>query len=59
MILTFKPSLDSAMAEDAMPPGRPNIVMILIDDMGYGDIQPFGSTKTQTPALNHSEPERC
>jgi arylsulfatase A len=31
---------------------RPNIVVILIDDMGYGDIAPFGSTTNRTPALD-------
>jgi arylsulfatase A len=36
-------------AEQARPP---NIVLILIDDMGYGDIGPFGSTKNRTPALD-------
>ena len=30
----------------------PNIVLILIDDMGYGDIGPFGSTKNRTPNLD-------
>jgi len=32
--------------------GRPNVVLILIDDMGYGDIEPFGSTINHTPNLN-------
>jgi arylsulfatase A len=41
----------SMHAETALPT-KPNIVVILIDDMGYGDIQPFGSTNCQTPALN-------
>ena len=30
----------------------PNLVLILIDDMGYGDIGPFGSTKNRTPNLD-------
>src|SRR5260221_7503181 len=30
----------------------PNIVLIVIDDMGYGDIGPFGSTKNRTPHLD-------
>src|SRR4051794_34023697 len=33
-------------------PAPPNIVLILIDDMGYGDVGPFGSTKNRTPALD-------
>jgi arylsulfatase A-like enzyme len=31
---------------------KPNIVLIFIDDMGYGDIGPFGSTKNRTPHLD-------
>src|SRR6185295_94396 len=31
---------------------RPNIVLLFIDDMGYGDIGPFGSTKNRTPNLD-------
>lgn len=27
----------------------PNVVVIFIDDMGYGDIGPFGATKQRTP----------
>jgi len=30
----------------------PNIVLIFIDDMGYGDIGPFGNTKVKTPHLD-------
>jgi arylsulfatase A len=31
---------------------NPNVVVIFIDDMGYGDIGPFGSTRNQTPHLD-------
>ena len=34
----------------ASPP--PNFVIIFIDDMGYGDIEPFGSKINKTPNLN-------
>ena len=30
----------------------PNIVIIFIDDQGYGDIGPFGATKQRTPNLD-------
>lgn len=30
----------------------PNLVIVLIDDMGYGDIGPFGATKQRTPHLD-------
>lgn len=31
---------------------RPNIVFILVDDLGYGDIGCFGQTKIQTPNID-------
>lgn len=31
---------------------KPNFILIFIDDMGYGDIEPFGSTRNRTPNLN-------
>lgn len=31
---------------------RPNVVLIFIDDLGYGDIGPFGNTVNQTPSLD-------
>lgn len=36
----------------AEPVANPNIVLIFIDDMGYGDIGPFGNTKMKTPHLD-------
>lgn len=37
-------------AEDL--PEKPNFIFILADDMGYGDIGPFGSAKNRTPNLD-------
>ena len=31
---------------------NPNFVVILVDDMGYGDVEPFGSKLNRTPNLN-------
>ena len=31
---------------------RPNIIFIFCDNLGYGDIEPFGSTLHRTPNLN-------
>ena len=36
----------------APAPRSPNILLILADDMGFNDIQPFGQTTIQTPSLN-------
>jgi arylsulfatase A-like enzyme len=33
-------------------PSKPNFVIIFIDDMGYGDIGPYGATKQKTPNLD-------
>ena len=35
-----------------LKPAKPNIVIILVDDMGYGDIGPFGATLQKTPQLD-------
>jgi len=34
------------------PVAHPNVIFILADDMGYGDIGPFGSKKNRTPNLD-------
>ena len=38
-------------------PAKPNFVVILIDDMGYGDIGPFGSKLNRTPNLDRMAAE--
>ena len=35
----------------------PNVVILFIDDMGYADIQPFGSENNPTPHLNRMAAE--
>jgi arylsulfatase A len=39
------------IAADAPKP-KPNIIIHFIDDMGYGDIGPFGAVKQKTPHLD-------
>ena len=62
------PPLDPAAAPSASPEPSPtvadtkgtrppNFVIILMDDMGYGDIEPFGSKLNRTPNLNRMAAE--
>jgi arylsulfatase A len=48
-VLALSPRV--SMAEPKTSP-KPNIVLIFIDDLGYGDIGPFGATKQKTPNLD-------
>lgn len=32
--------------------GRPNIILIIADDLGYGDTGPYGQSKTETPNID-------
>ena len=44
-------SLPSAQA------AKPNFIVVFCDDLGYGDIGPFGSTKHATPVLDQMAKE--
>ena len=46
--------LGSALGAGA---AKPNFVLIFIDDMGYGDIGPYGSAKNRTPNLDRMADE--
>ena len=39
-------------ARSAEAAEKPNFIFILADDMGYGDLGPFGSTRNRTPHLD-------
>ena len=52
MLLALPIATNSTLAAD-----KPNIVLIFIDDMGYGDIGPFGNTVNKTPNLDRMAKE--
>ena len=45
-------SVIAAATVHAKQPPRPNIVIILVDDLGYGDVGCYGSTVNQTPHID-------
>ena len=58
----MKPLLSLLLLLNALSPATataapPNIVIIFIDDMGYGDIGPYGATKQKTPNLDRMASE--
>jgi arylsulfatase A len=52
LILSLLAPLAALRAADSHPPAIPNLIVILADDLGYGDIGPFGATKQRTPQLD-------
>ena len=49
--------LAAGCLRSAAAPSPTNIVLIFIDDMGYGDIGPFGNKVNKTPHLNRMAKE--
>jgi len=57
VILTLAVCVAALLGAAAAPPqapssGRPNIVLIISDDMGYGDLGSYGSTDIETPNID-------
>lgn len=39
-------------AQDTQEPQRPNVILLVADDLGYGDLECYGATNVQTPNVN-------
>lgn len=50
--VVFGVCANASVAQNAPNPKPPNIVFILADDLGYTDIEPFGTKYYETPNLN-------
>src|SRR5215210_4106353 len=52
LLLALGAPLLSQLATAAEPTGQPNLVFILADDLGWGDLGCYGQTKIKTPNLD-------
>ena len=53
MLSKFKPAVFGALAITSLQAQqKPNIVFILTDDLGYGDISSYGQNKFSTPNID-------
>ncbi len=50
---TLLPLLGLSMAAAAQTPGnRPNVILLVADDLGYGDLSCYGATRISTPTVD-------
>ena len=57
VLAVFFCGVATGLAEALARKTKPNFVVIFIDDMGYGDIEPFGSQQNKTPNLTRMAAE--
>jgi Sulfatase len=51
-VLLFSPLVTLRAAEPAAAPRRPNLIYILLDDAGYGDLGCYGQKTLLTPHID-------
>ena len=56
-VLALLSLLSLAIADAADKQTKPNIVIILADDLGYGDLSCFGQTRWKTPNIDRMAAE--
>jgi len=52
LVLAFACGWRHAVAAAASPSNKPNIIFIMADDLGYGELGSYGQTKIKTPHLD-------
>ena len=51
-LLNIVLSIAAQTQKPAFAAGRPNIIIIYVDDLGYGDLSCYGATEVQTPNVD-------
>jgi len=53
LVILFLQSIACAVADKSKPEQKPNVLIILTDDLGYGDISCYGQKNYQTPHIDN------
>jgi len=57
VVMTSMVCLGVALSHSAIASRQPNFIVVFCDNLGFGDIEPFGSTIHRTPHLNRMAEE--
>lgn len=52
LLLPVLPSMAQDKQHTPDIPGKPNVIIILADDLGYGDLECYGAKNVSTPNVN-------